>query len=153
MSEDPKYFKRQSGKMEAVSVELRAVLEEAQDILDTVRSTMPPPSNHELNVVTLPPPPLPMTPLSIDKGPKKEAGSVYSFVNIPRPEIRPIKPTVHAISWSGQPDLQFLCTKDWSTPAWESSKEVLPRNVYQSDDGRLYTFEPALVTCKACRGV
>lgn len=56
---------------------------------------------------------------------------------------------VHLIAYASQPDIQFRCDGSWSTPRWgDASTET--EGVYLDDDGRLYTFDEALVTCPQC---
>jgi len=59
-------------------------------------------------------------------------------------------PVVHGVKWAGQPDLQVLCTDEWTTPRW-GQRQVGP--VHEADNGQLYTFDLARVTCAACRAV
>ena len=84
-------FKRQSGEMSAVKDELTEFIKEANDLLQTVRTTMRPPASglDEDDIPTVPPPPLPMTPIEEDPPFVGEARSVYAIVR--RPAIRPIK--------------------------------------------------------------
>lgn len=95
MSTPPKYFKRQSGEMVAVTQDLESLIKEANEILQTVRTTMPPPAFEgmsEDDIPTVPPPPLPMTPVQEDGVPEEEARPVYSIVRVPRPMLRPLVP-------------------------------------------------------------
>lgn len=61
---------------------------------------------------------------------------------------------VHQISWASQPDLQFWCDSEWSTPKWGTTDDQYTeiREVYVADDDRLYTFNSEKVTCPACKG-
>lgn len=73
---------------------------------------------------------------------------------------------IHGIGYASQPDHQFLCDGKWGQPAWAgpnqsmgldgrirnaSGEPITPERVYLSDeDGRLFSFDEALITCAAC---
>jgi len=61
---------------------------------------------------------------------------------------------VHLIEYASQPDIQFVCDKEWSTPSWPSDAWrkgiVLPEGIYLADNKRRYTFEKSKTTCECC---
>lgn len=57
---------------------------------------------------------------------------------------------VHLVEYASQPDLLILCDQTWTTPAWGDPMTSAP-SVYRADDGRLYAFDRALVTCDRCK--
>lgn len=61
-----------------------------------------------------------------------------------------IEQDVHLCLWSSQPDILIACDHSWTTPKW-GPKQPLPDNIYYADDGRMYTFDEELTTCKACQ--
>ncbi len=80
----PKYFKRQSGEMAIVTDELEQLIRDANEVLQTVRTTRPPPATQEGEeaIPTVPPPPLPIPPTRVEEVEvDSEADSTYSIVN------------------------------------------------------------------------
>jgi hypothetical protein len=66
--------------------------------------------------------------------------------------------SVHLIAYASRPDIQYACDEKWDEPAWRNAHnaaalDALGENIFLGDMGRLYTFEPALVTCPACRAM
>ena len=57
---------------------------------------------------------------------------------------------IHCICYASQPNLRIHCDHSWSTPKWGGQPPGLPANVYEDDDGHLYTFENGLVSCQKC---
>lgn len=84
MSTPPKYFKRQSGEMQIVTDELEQLIREANEVLQTVRTTRPPPAVGDGPVEaipTAPPPPLALPPLEEEHElTEEEASSSYSII-------------------------------------------------------------------------
>lgn len=66
---------------------------------------------------------------------------------------------VHSIMYAQQPTIQFACDKTWSEPSWlqkpgaKEEKASLPKETYLADDGRLYSFNDDLITCRKCLGL
>lgn len=61
------------------------------------------------------------------------------------------KLTVHLCNYSSHNSLQIKCDDSWTGPKWGDKTPDLPKGVYESDDDRLYSFDPSNVTCKACK--
>lgn len=60
--------------------------------------------------------------------------------------------TIHAVSYASQPYVTIDCTgKEHYVKAGEAERLKLPPEVYATGDGVIYTFEPLLVTCHACK--
>ena len=58
---------------------------------------------------------------------------------------------VHLCNYSSQPDIQIWCDDSWSEPAWNATSGLTDNpKVYESDDGRLYTFDLGETTCAKC---
>lgn len=58
--------------------------------------------------------------------------------------------TVHLCDWSGQPDIHIACSETWTMPRWFGANTDL-KDVYRSEDDRLYAFDREKVTCKKCK--
>lgn len=59
---------------------------------------------------------------------------------------------IHLCDYASQPSIQILCDQSWTTPNWgPGGGKTSTEGVYESDDGRLYTFNPELMTCPACK--
>ncbi len=65
----------------------------------------------------------------------------------------PAAEPVHLCDYADQPDIRIACTETWTTPKWAGPEKRtdLPADVHQGDNDQLYTFEPELVTCVACK--
>ena len=63
---------------------------------------------------------------------------------------------VHWSDWAQQPDIRIACDQSYTTPKWGPRSGLTDvANVYEADDGRLYTFtggmREGLATCPRCR--
>jgi len=56
---------------------------------------------------------------------------------------------VHFCDYAGQPEIVIACTGRGTIPAWGVHLTGDP-DVFAADDGMLYTFDAAKVTCAAC---
>jgi hypothetical protein len=56
---------------------------------------------------------------------------------------------IHYCNYANQPYVQIACT-GLNEYAWGSGRD-LPLEVYETEDGSLYTFEEKNVTCEACK--
>jgi hypothetical protein len=64
-----------------------------------------------------------------------------------------MKPVIHWCGYASQPDIQIWCDQSWTTPKWGPGDHVHRDEAgtyYDTDDGRLYTFEYPRATCLAC---
>lgn len=60
--------------------------------------------------------------------------------------------SVHYSGYASQPSIRIDCDDSWGTPAWGPRSGLTDTpNVYELNDGRLYTFEEELVTCEPCK--
>lgn len=58
---------------------------------------------------------------------------------------------IHYCAWSQMKDIERYCDKEMAW-AWPKDKLLpLPENVYEVDDGWLYTFEKELFNCPSCK--
>ena len=55
---------------------------------------------------------------------------------------------IHLVQWAQQPDIQILCTGEYSTPHHEDTGTP---GVHRERKGLLYTFDESLVTCPDCK--
>lgn len=64
---------------------------------------------------------------------------------------------VHLCDFAQQPDIRIACDQSWTTPAIRFQRPEKAatgiKDVHKADDGRLYTFEAAKVTCPKCKTV
>lgn len=62
---------------------------------------------------------------------------------------------IHYCNESSQPYVHLVCTDEWTTPAWSSTADTdcypFRNSVHYAEAGRLYAFDPAMVTCPECR--
>lgn len=76
--------------------------------------------------------------------------AIYIRDRMKEKKIDNTKP-IHAIGYSSQPDIQFLCDGAWSTPKWGEGEDTTEdEDVFVADDDRHYTFNREKVTCKKC---
>lgn len=56
---------------------------------------------------------------------------------------------IHLCGYANQLAMQTACDRSWGQPM--RPQRSLTPDVYDLDDGRLYTFDAGLVTCAACK--
>lgn len=56
---------------------------------------------------------------------------------------------VHGTGWCGQGDITIRCTNAMTEAGWGAAARLAP-GVYRAENGQLYAFERAQVTCPEC---
>ncbi len=63
-----------------------------------------------------------------------------------------VRSCIHLVKHVIKPKIRFACDEEWEGPEPEHLHSTSMVDVYKTNDGRFYTFEPRLVTCPKCKG-